>query len=256
MKNTNKSFLINSSVAFILAGMLTITLHEMAHFITALLLGDNAKIFPPYVQTSNGISLHSHIIVASAGPIFSLISGLLIIRLLSNKGQGFMRLFWTWLGFLSAQTGFGYFLIAPLAKAGDTGFVLSSLKSPWPIYAFVCAVGAIGTYLFLPRLFSNKVSPYSTDKKGYFQLGMYPWLIGTAIMLAIYFVISGVIMHENFSLFLSLAGVATIGIFTPMARFKPVKDKFQTLELATPIVPIFITLIFALFLIFGLTHGI
>ena len=117
-------------------------------------------------------------------------------------------------------------------------------------------MGAFGSYLFLPRLFNKIVSPYATDKKDYFQLGMYPWLIGTAILIIIYFVIEAVVMHQNFSLFLSLAGIATIGIFTPMARFKHVKDKFQLLELATPIVPIFITLIFALFLIFGLTHGV
>lgn len=130
MKNFHKSFLINSSVAFVLAGLLATTLHEMAHFITALILGDYAKIFPPYVQTADNINLYHHIIISAAGPVFSLLSGLIIIWLLSGKGKGFMRLFWTWLGFLSAQIGFGYFLISPLAKAGDTGFVLSSLNAP------------------------------------------------------------------------------------------------------------------------------
>ncbi len=107
----------------------------------------------------------------------------------------------------------------------------------------------------LPRMFSKKVSPYATDKKEFFYLGMYPWLIGTAIMLVIYFLIEGVIMHENFSLFLSLAGIATTGIFTPMANFKTIQSNSQNLQLAIPIIPIVFTILLTLFLMFGLSHG-
>jgi hypothetical protein len=246
----------NSSVAFVLAGIVATTLHEASHFFTALLLGNDARIFPTYVATAKNTSLNHNIIVATAGPIFSLLSGLLIIRLLSNRGSGFIRLFWTWLGFLSAQIGFGYFLIAPLARSGDTGYVLLSLHTNWVIYTIVFIIGAIGTYYILPRMFSKKISPLAENRKDFFQLGMYSWLIGTGVMLVIYSVLEGRTSHTIPILFLNLAGIATVGLFTPMAYYKSKDNGFLNLKLTTPIIPIILTVLGALFLIFGLAHGI
>ena len=70
-------------------------------------------------------------IVAAAGPLFSLVSGVALVWTYRRSSSGFLSLFWLWLGFLSTQIGFGYLLITPFATGGDTGFVVSSFADQW-----------------------------------------------------------------------------------------------------------------------------
>lgn len=243
----------NSALAFVLAGLVATTLHEVAHFITALVADGNGLLTPGYVGLSDTITKNNAIISAAAGPLFSLLSGLLIIYIARNWGQGFTRLFWTWLGFLSAQIGFGYFLVCLFAKAGDTGFVLSSINASWLVYAAITAIGAVGTYFILPKMFSASTSRYVKNKKEFFQLGMYPWLIGTLTLVVIYTIIESVVMHQ-YDLF-SMIGTATIGIFVPLANYNA-KVERKPLALRFNLSPLVLTTALALLLIFGLSQGI
>ena len=40
----------NSTVAFLLAGMLVVTAHELSHLVAGLLLGEQATLFPTAVE--------------------------------------------------------------------------------------------------------------------------------------------------------------------------------------------------------------
>jgi hypothetical protein len=245
---TNKQLLKNSALAFVLAGLIATTLHELAHFATALLLEGQGLFHPTYVLQADNATKNQQMLVAAAGPLFSLVSGLAVIGLCRQKLDNFWSLVRMWFGFLSAQIGFGYFLVAPFAKGGDTGQVLELLNANTIITILVCAFGAIGTYLLLPKLFSKANSIYIASKKDFFQLGMYPWLIGTSALVLIYFVIENTLVgNSNVDIF-SVIGTATIGIFTPLADYTASKQKIQKLALGSPVSGLVVTVILILIL--------
>lgn len=256
MKTPSKQLLINSSLAFVLAGLLATTFHELAHFVTALLLDKQGLFHPAYVGQADGVSKNHQILVAAAGPLFSLISGVTVIGLCRARLSGFWSLVRMWFGFLSAEIGFGYFIIAPFAKSGDTGQVLDLLHSNFVFTALVCAFGALGTYYLLPKIFGQLNSVYVTSKKEFFQLGMYPWLIGSVILVVVYLISENVLDHSQTVSFLSIIGTATIGIFTPIADYKPGKAKAQSLSLQTPAVGLIVTAILIVILFLLSPHGI
>lgn len=251
----NKQLLKNSAIAFILAGLIATTLHELAHFVTALLLDGQGQFHPTYVSLADNVSKNHQMLAAGAGPLFSLMSGLAVIGLCRTKASNFWGLVRMWFGFLSAQIGFGYFLVAPFAKGGDTGQVLSLLNANAILIALVCGIGVVGTYFLLPRIFSKANSSYVSSKQEFFQLGMYPWLIGTIALVVVYFIIENVLVSNSAVDIFSVIGTATIGIFTPLADYKLTSQKSQKLNLTTPIKGLVITvgLILVLFL---LSHGI
>ena len=255
MKSAKKSLLLNSTTAFILAGLVVTTAHEAAHFLTAALLGVSARLYPSFVIPADSTTQQQVITIAAAGPLFSLLAGLLLIWLFRKPAKGFIRLLTLWLGFLSAQIGFGYFLIAPFVKSGDTGYVLSALNVHPSVYAVVFIIGALGTYFILPNLFGKLGSAYAQDKRMFFHLGMYPWLIGTSVLVGVYLITDAVIMHPESFDWLGLAATVTVGIFTPLANFGGAKAKALDLGLNVPVKPLLITIALVLLIMFGLSHG-
>ncbi len=252
--------LLNSTVAFILAMMLITTLHELAHLTAALILGHSAIIYDMAVDPIGDISTMHAVIIAGVGPLFSLVSGFLIIRFVKVRSirSDFGKLLAIWIGFLSAVTGFNYCIVAPIVSGGDTGQVLSLLHAHWIIYAVVFAFGCFGTYVLLPRLFSKKLSFLAHDKRSFFQLGMFPWLYGTASLLVIYALAS--LMTASLPLFVTifgLSGVAAIGIFVPIARYNvnQTLSEMQTPKFGYPKIGIIVTVIVAIFVIFGMSQG-
>lgn len=254
MSKSKRQLLYNSTLGFVLAGLIATTLHEVAHFATAIIANGGAILTPANVGLSDTATTNQQIMVAMAGPLFSLISGLLIIYLAKNWGKGFGRLFWLWLGYLSAQIGFGYFLVCSFAHGGDTGQALSLLNANWLVYAAMTAVGAVGTYFVLPKLFSLHTSGYVKNKKEFFQLGMYPWLIGTFILIIIYAFTELVMTSKIFFSVFSLVGTATVGIFVPLANYNPKTSK-KSLKYSTGYTPLIITIALALFIAFVLSKG-
>lgn len=254
---STKTLKLNSVIAFVLAGMSATTVHELFHLIMTLALGEKAVLFPDHVQIADTVGKNHAILIAAVGPLFSLISGLLIIWLAHDWGKGFARLFWLWFGFLSAQIGFGYFLISSIAQSGDTGLVLSLLHAPWYAYVLTTALGGVGSWYVLPKVFSYRVSVFAHDKRSFFQIGMYPWLAATGILLAIYLVIGQIMVPGKIEPF-GLIAVVTIGIFTPIADFNAVRANAHpdSLKLSMPIAGMVITSTVATILIFVLTHGV
>ncbi|MBW4061518.1 hypothetical protein HJC99_03050 [Candidatus Saccharibacteria bacterium] len=66
-----KRTILNSTIAFVLAGLIVTTLHEISHLVAALILGaTQATIYPNFVVTPDATS-HAHDIISLAtGPLF------------------------------------------------------------------------------------------------------------------------------------------------------------------------------------------
>src|SRR5690349_18347856 len=125
-----RSMLWNSTVAFVVAQMVVIVLHESAHAVTGLLQGYRAIQFAGEVRFTPEEATGALVVTALAGPVFSLVTGLVAMMFRPFRGRGFAELLWAWLAFLSAQEGFGYLTIAPLMADGDTGAALDALHAP------------------------------------------------------------------------------------------------------------------------------
>ena len=155
----------NTTVAYVVAQMLVIVLHESAHTVAGLLQGYQATQFTGEVRFAPDQTPTAHVITALAGPLFSLVSGLVAMHLRPFRGRGFLQLLWVWFAFLSAEEGFGYLTIAPLVTDGDTGAALAELHAPvW--VGWVCMAAGIAGLVFLARQFAVPIvrSPVTSTR--------------------------------------------------------------------------------------------
>jgi len=252
-----KLLYFHSSLAFTLAGMVAITLHELSHLFAGKLLGLHATLYSNAVEYTGVIEKSDHIITAATGPLFSLVLGIIILLTTSNLGKGTWRLFWMWLGLMSTQIGVGYFLIAPFTQVGDTGAVLSSLDAPKFVYYIAFAIGVVGT-LILSRIFAKKVTLYTDRSIAMMRpFGIFSWLTGTMALLIIY--IFSVRNLSDSEQFVTLFGVIAAGIFAPMFSFfwRKTPKMSQEVLVFSSFYPISAAIgAFACFLIFVLANGI
>lgn len=256
MKYKLSSLWFNSSIALLLAGMVATTLHELSHLTTGKIIGESATLFPNEVVFGAHVSTNHQILTAATGPIFSLISGLIIITLLSKSGKGFMRLFWMWLGLISAQIGFGYLIIAPFARNGDTGKVLSLLNAPNVVYIASFILGIIGM-LWLARTFAKSVVAYTDGTtKTMRPFGIYSWLTGTILMVAVYMFAARNLSDSD--QIIVLIGVATSTIFAPMFSFfyRKITIMHEKLALDVPYIGVAASVVVALILELVLANGV
>ena len=126
-----------SSTAFVLAAIVNSFVHELAHATAGLAQGLTPTISPFSVSYTPDGSTDQQIVTASAGPLFSLALGLILIAVSRNWGRGIVRLFWLWLTFMALMNFVGYLMIAPVAQVGDTGKVLKLLDAPAAAYVGV-----------------------------------------------------------------------------------------------------------------------
>lgn len=247
---------LNSTVAFALAGMIAITLHELAHLITGKAFGLPATLFATAVDYGEAVPEPTQIATALAGPIFSLVFGLVLHAISGRWGRGFGRLFWMWLGLMSAQVGFGYLIIAIFARNGDTGKALTLLGAPEFVYWISLVVGIAGM-LWLSSLFARRVVSYSgDDEKTMRAFGIFSWLSGTAIIVVVYLIAVRELPADL--QFICLIGAVAAGIFAPMFSFfyKRVHPESEALELGIPVVGIVLLVIVAVLLTTVLASGV
>ena len=117
---------------YIAAYLLTIVLHEVGHATMALALGDHPVLYNTSVQNTNQqLSSRAHVLIAAAGPLLSLLQGVVLLLLVRRgRGAGPSALFWLYMSVFGLINFFGYLMIAPLVKGGDTGQVVARLHVP------------------------------------------------------------------------------------------------------------------------------
>lgn len=188
MNFKNKALGINSTLILISSTIIFTVLHESAHFITAEYFGLDPHLHRNYVHLGKKGSEIQEVIVAAAGPLFSLVSGVVITYLsVRLKKPCLFKLFLLWLGVGSLLACLGYILIAPFVKNGDTGKVFSYLGIPTSVAVII----AILSFLFIRWLFTGFADqfvfykyelPFNL-KENQRQLFLYPILVSICIML-------------------------------------------------------------------------
>ena len=137
-------------MAFVIAFSVNQIVHELGHFSTALLFhSKDVILYHDYVQhDTSELQIAERILIAAAGPLVSLLVGLLF-HFICSKYQDrnvlfLMFLYMSAFGYINFG---GYLLIAPFFKGGDTGFVFDQLGTPlWLTIVF--ALGGVAFLLF------------------------------------------------------------------------------------------------------------
>lgn len=246
----------NSTVAFVLAGMLAVTAHELSHLVAGLLLGDPATLFPTAVEFGAGRSASHATVTAATGPIFSLLSGIALIFATRDLGRGFGRLLWMWFAFMSAQTGFGYLMIAVIARDGDTGRVLDDLGAPGFVYWLSLIAGVAGM-LWLSRMFAARVVAYTDGSVPQMRaFALLAWLAGSVVLLAVYAL--AVRNLDPGLIVICLLGVFASGVFAPMFSFfyRSVTVPRTPLTLSAPVAGLVGAVVLALLLVLVVARGV
>lgn len=229
---TTRTLTANSTLAFVLASMVNVTLHESAHAVAGLAQGLTPTITTFAVDYAGTATPRQQITTALAGPFFSLVMGLVMLVVARNWGTGLVRLFWMWLPFMGIMNFVGYLFIAPFASAGDTGQALTLMGAPGPVFILVGMVGAGGQFL-LARRFATEVKRYAADVQQERRLAYFPWLIGTPILIvltAIEALLFGA--PAEIAILVVVASLAA-GVFAPMQFIfnKSAHNTFERLAL-------------------------
>jgi hypothetical protein len=156
MKSIGTKYItLNSAIAFTIACILTMTLHEFGHFFASIFV--NAKgvsIHHNYVNNiDEGLSAGQLIFIRAAGPVVSLLIGL-VFHFICYKDKVrnlffLLKLYISAFGYIGF---FGYLLIAPFFTVGDTGYVFKVLGFPMALTIAIAIVGALILFFVMKSL--------------------------------------------------------------------------------------------------------
>lgn len=128
-----RNIIIISTILFIAATLWQQTLHESGHFIAAILLhSHDVTLYHNYVaHDMSSLDITSRIMIAAAGPIMSLLVGILFQFICSRvERRNSLFLFLLYMSAFGYINFGGYLLISPIFTGGDTGFIFQQLGFP------------------------------------------------------------------------------------------------------------------------------
>jgi hypothetical protein len=214
--------LVNSAIAFAIALILMITVHELGHAVAGLAFGLQPKVFPGQVDYAIAGTTNQRVLCALAGPVVSLVIGVVVL-LTTPAPRGFWGLLLFWFGTLNVQEFTGYLMTGPFLAVGDIGQALHLLSAPWWAYLAVFIAGTAGTVL-LGRIATRRLmamtDPGAGNRAGQLRcLGLFAWLLGSALV-----ILPGILgssFGQVFTLvgFIELLATLTSGIFLTLVRF-------------------------------------
>ena len=167
-----KYVVLNSTILFVVAGILEMTLHEFGHYFAAILVhAKGISIHHNYVSNiDEGLPLKNILLIKGAGPLVSLIIGVffhIACSLQKRRNTAFLfKLYMAAFGYIGF---FGYLMIAPIFTGGDTGYICYALRFPHWVTIIIAVSGGLILYLLfrnLMKYFVGMGSKEILEKKG------------------------------------------------------------------------------------------
>ncbi len=131
------------------------TLHESGHFFAAIIVhARGISIHHNYVSNiDEGLPLKSIIIIKGAGPLVSLLTGIVFSFICSrDKKRNFAFLFKLYMAAFGCIGFFGYLMISPIFTVGDTGYICTALNFPLWLTITIAISGAFILYFLIRNL--------------------------------------------------------------------------------------------------------
>ncbi|NQV29917.1 MAG: hypothetical protein HQ508_03425 [Candidatus Marinimicrobia bacterium] len=184
-----KNVLINSTLAFIAAFLITTILHELGHYLAYLIYEANPTLFHTFVQTpAIFLTTGERIFSALAGPLASLLQALLFGIVVSRGPKNSVSyLLFLWLSLLGFVNFFGYLVMTPFSAKGDTGKIAELLGLSQPSKVVIALLGfALLVWLIrkMARIFSIFIPARLEEKqrsKYIYHLMFFPIMIGSLL---------------------------------------------------------------------------
>ncbi len=151
-----KSLGINSILIAVATTLMFTMLHELGHYFTAQYFELKPVLHHNFVMPTLRGTDAQNAMVAAAGPLLSLLLGIIILIISTKIKASLLKLFMTWLGMGNILECVGYFLLAPIAKNGDTGKVFAYLGVP----LFLSIIIAIAAMMLATLVFRRCVSQF------------------------------------------------------------------------------------------------
>lgn len=189
MDDSLRNVLINSTLAFVSAFVITTFVHESGHYLSYLFFGADPTLFHDYVQASEqNFALPGRVISALTGPVFSLIQAVIFGLVVSkNRKNTASYLLFLWLSLLGYINFFAYLMLTPLASAGDTAKIAELLNLDISIRIIIAVVGFAVLMLMVlmtAKNFSNFI-PADENVKGrakyVYRIMFFPIMIGSVV---------------------------------------------------------------------------
>ncbi len=197
MKEKQK-IILNSTILYVIAFLLTTIIHEFGHAIIGLINGGEPILHHNYVEYLNidNLRISQKITISLAGPVLSLIQGILIgLIFIKIQKQSLFKLFLLWLSVLGLSNFFGYLMTGPIFQKGDIGKVFFLTNTPLILQIIIAVIGTailfyIAYKLTLPFLeFCNKkecISDAKLRENFAFGIIIIPWIAGAIIVTILY----------------------------------------------------------------------
>jgi hypothetical protein len=203
---------LNSLVLFIIANILEMTMHECGHFLTALALhAPNVSLHHNYVNfDSSKISIFHNILISSAGPLVSLLIGIIFQVLCNHRvRKDLVFMFQNYMSIFGYIGFFGYVLIAPFFEEGDTGYVFQALGFPLWLVIIIALLSFIILYKLMARLTRNFVliCPFEVLEMHYTRM----MFMKKVVLLPVFL---GIIITT----LLNLPAMVYLSLFAPICR--------------------------------------
>jgi len=204
--NKEKTLLIlNSTVLYILAFLVTTVIHELAHAFMGMNLGSGAILHHNYVEHPliSNLTVQARVMISLAGPIMSLIQGIAVgWFFVKIRKASYTKLFLLWTSVLGFTNFFGYLMTGPIFHLGDIGKVYGILNISLPLQIIFAVFGLLIlafvayklTVPFLEFSFLEEwVSNPETRSHFAFSIIILPWLIGSAVVTILYLPVVAVV---------------------------------------------------------------
>jgi hypothetical protein len=187
--------ILDSTIMFVLAFIVTTILHEIAHALTGLMLGSQPILYDTFVE-HRGLTDAGEALTAVAGPLFSLIQGMILFAVFNrmHSAPRMAQLFVLWMAIHGLVNFFGYLINAPFAPYGDIGQVAAYLRFSRPALLGLLAIGvtanwAIGILATRPllQLAPSAALIASPDARTHYvaHAAIVPWILGAAVIILI-----------------------------------------------------------------------
>lgn len=154
-KRIYKNIVINSTILFVIASIIEMTLHEFGHFVVGFLVHTkDLVLFHNYVADNpDELSLLKIIFIKAGGPLVSLFIGILFQFICSKQSKrNLLFIFNLYMSVFGYIVFFGYLLIAPIFINGDTGYICHVLHFPIWFTVSIAIIGAIILFLLMRSL--------------------------------------------------------------------------------------------------------
>lgn len=198
--NEKNIITINSAILYVTAFLLTTIIHEFSHAISGFFFESNSVMHHNYVEhlSIENLNTNQKILIALAGPIISLIQGILsglVYYRLRKKSRKMLHLFLLWFSVLGFFNFLGYAMTGFLFKNGDIGKVYTLSSTPFWIQIAFALLSALLLVLIAYKMtvpylqFSYKkvwIENGKSRKNFSFHILFLPWVIGSLIVTILY----------------------------------------------------------------------